>query len=471
MMGDDTSPLFPSIRPTSPFRPSFARLTAFTAAISGLCFGYEIGICDAVLAMPSFQHFFQTDASVDGWIVSSFLLGCLLGTLAVSFSADRFGRKPCLVLGACLFIVGGCAQTAAAGVPSLCLGRTISGVGIGCLSMVAPLYICEVATPQDRGKLVALQQLLITVGIFAASCANAALFVLGAGLGEWQWRSALAAQVAPGALLLLLALPLPRSPRWLVMVGREGEAKAVLARLREAPVGSQAVEDELRGIRAELGDEGWGAEGSGEGARLAAAASSSAAAEDAASLSPLPPKLFTVSAFLGRVGRLFAPNVRARTLLVVGLQVCQQWTGINVILYFAARLFERAGADKVHAATSLVVGNAVLLVGGTLLSMKLIDAPGVGRRMLLLYGAVAMAASHGLVALLVGLADNAEEGSTASTALSTLAVASMFAFTLSFSATWGPVVWVVQNELLPLDVRAQGCALGTAANWASNAVM
>jgi SP family sugar:H+ symporter-like MFS transporter len=142
-----------------------------------------------------------------------------------------------------------------------------------------------------------------------------------------------------------------------------------------------------------------------------------------------------------------------------------------VILYFAARLFERAGADATHAATSLVVGNAVLLVVGTLIAMRFIDRAGWGRRLLLLWGAAAMALCHFGVAVLVGLADSAAEGSSASTALSVLSVACMFLFTLAFSATWGPVVWVVQNEVLPLHVRAQGCALGTAVNWASNSVM
>jgi SP family sugar:H+ symporter-like MFS transporter len=285
-------------------------------------------------------------------------------------------------------------------------------------------------------------------------------------------------QVVPGALLFVLALSLPRSPRWLVAAGRDAEAAGVLARLRELPAGAPQIEAELEGIRAELGWEGLleGASGGGgapsEGAggereRLAGgAAPSGAATVAAAAAGPL-----TLRAYARRVAALFAPATLKRTLLVAVLQFWQQWTGINVILYFAARLFERAGADATNAATSLVVGNAVLLVVGTLISMALIDRPGVGRRALLLWGGAAMALCHTGVAVLVGLADAAPEGSAASTALSVCSVACMFLFTLAFSCSWGPVVWVVQNEVLPLSVRAQGVALGTAVNWASNSVM
>lgn len=469
---NDRQPLFaPTARPRKLL--SFARLTALAAAVSGLCFGYEIGIVDAVLAMPTFQAFFATNASVDGWIVSSFLMGCLFGTSLVSFAADRYGRKPCLLVGASLFVLGGAAQTAAGGVASLCLGRALSGSGIGILSMAAPLYICEVAAPAERGALIALQQLLITVGILAASIANAGLYTLGGALGDAQWRAALAAQTAPGLLLLLLAAPLPRSPRWLVMVGRGEEAAGVLARLREAEAGSEGVLAELAGIRAELGGEGLLGGGEGAGAvELGELGGSDTLGEAApalggrAALASLPtarpPPALTLRAYCARVAALFEPGMRRRTLVVCGLQFFQQWTGINVILYFAARLFERAGADATHAATSLVVANAALLVAGTLISMRLIDAPGVGRRALLLYGAAAMAACHGCVALFVGLADRVPQGSAGGTALSTLAVGCMLGFTLAFSATWGPVVWVLQNEMLPLHVRAQGCALGTA---------
>jgi MFS family permease len=471
----DRQPLFFRAQPRT---FSSARMIALSSAVSGLCFGYEIGIVDSVLAMPSFKAFFSTSASVDGWIVSAFLLGCLLGTAVVSFCADRFGRKPCLLAGALLFIAGGLAQTGAISVATLCVGRSVSGCGIGALSMVAPLFITEISVPADRGALVALQQLLITIGILLASVVNSFLFAFGGDIGNSQWRVALAMQVLPGALLLVLALPLPRSPRWLVMVGRDAEASAVLARLRELPAGAPQIAEELAGIRAELGGEGL--LGSG-GAILPALG----AGEDCGELQRLAPdgvaggrapadgasRLFTCAAYARRVTALAAPSTRKRTLLVAVLQFWQQWTGINVVLYFAARLFERAGADATHAATSLVVGNAVLLVVGTLISMRVIDRAGWGRRNLLLWGALAMAACHVGVAVLVGLADGAAEGSAASTALSVLSVACMFLFTLAFSATWGPVAWVVQNEVLPLHVRAQGCALGTAVNWASNSVM
>jgi MFS family permease len=343
--GGEGQPLFSS-RPSSRFL-TYARITALSSAVSGLCFGYEfvssaplaranyslthtlnpnrIGIVDAVLAMQTFQKFFSTSASVDGWIVSSFLLGCLLGTALVSFCADRFGRKPCLIAGSLLFICGGLAQTGAFSVSALCVGRAVSGTGIGALSMVAPLFITEISIPSDRGALVALQQLLITVGILLASVVNSILFAAGQTLGDAQWRVALAMQVLPGALLLVLALPLPRSPRWLVMVGRDGEAGAVLAKLRELPLGAPQVVEELAGIRAELGGEGLlgDAVGAGERARLAPASGGDGASAPSGSVRSL-----TLRAFLRRVAALFSPDTLKRTALVAALQFFQQWTGI-----------------------------------------------------------------------------------------------------------------------------------------------
>ena len=144
-------------------------------------------------------------------------------------------------------------------------------------------------------------------------------------------------------------------------------------------------------------------------------------------------------------------------LLACALQALQQVTGINAVLYFAADLFERAGVDRAAAATTLVIGNAALLVVGTLPGLYLVEVS--GRRVLLLVGAAAMALCHLSIFLgqrfgVVGLA-----------------LFGMFAFTFSFSATWGPVVWVVQSEVIPLRARARGSALATLTNWALNAVI
>ena len=141
------------------------------------------------------------------------------------------------------------------------------------------------------------------------------------------------------------------------------------------------------------------------------------------------------------------------------------------MLYFAAALFTRAGAPRDLAATALVVANAALLVLGTLPGMWAVDRAAIGRRRLLLWGAGTMALFHLAIALLVSAAEAAPAGSRAGGALSIAAVASLFCFTFAFSASFGPVVWVLSSEVFSLDVRAQGVALGTLVNWASNAAI
>lgn len=416
-------------------------LVALAASVSGVCFGYEIGVVDAVLSYDSFAAWAgygpgneSYEAGTTGWVVASFLIGCLVGSAAVSVLADTLGRKRSIVLGGAVFALGGVAQCAAPSIATLYVARAVSGAAIGVLSMAAPLYISETAPAAIRGKLVAMEQLAITLGILLASVVNASLYVAPGGElpGDAQWRTALAAQIVPGLLLLVVMLPLPRSPRWLMSVGRAPEAADALSKLRGLPGGAAnpAVAGELAEIAAGMG-------------------------EDSSARGGAPPAW----------ADLLAPRVRGRLGIAIWLQVCQQFTGINVILYYAASLFARMGVDATAAATWLVVVNAALLVLGTLPGLALVEHPRVGRRNLLLAGGAAMAVAHALVCVFVSLAG------TSGGAFAWAAVVCMLTFTVAFSATWGPAVWVVQSEILPLDVRARGTAIATMANWASNAVI
>lgn len=176
-----------------------ATCVALTAGISGICFGYEIGIVDSVLSMDSFRTFFGTSAMVDGGIieptgsassvegsiVSLFLCGCCLGSVGASYCADAFGRKACLVIGSLLFTLGGICQALSNSLALLYFGRLLAGCGIGALSMVAPLFISETSSKQSRGVLISTQQLLITVGIFLASCINSVRGSRTAASAKW----------------------------------------------------------------------------------------------------------------------------------------------------------------------------------------------------------------------------------------------------------------------------------------------
>lgn len=392
------------------------------------------------MAMPSFKLWAGygpgnegSEADITSWVVTSFLLGCIGGSCIAGWMADALGRKPTIVLGGLAFTIGGAVQAAAGSLTVLYLSRTLSGVAIGALSMVAPLLIAETAPAAQRGMLVALEQLLITIGILTASVVNSVLYVYYADSGDYQWRTALAVQALPGVLLLLVVLPMPRSPRWLASKGRTTAAASALARLRGVAVDDPLVTSELGSIQEEI-------------------------ARDSAASGGGPPSWRD----------LLAPRARRPITVAVILQVCQQMTGINVALYFAPALWDTLGIPPDTAATWLVVANAAVLVVATLPGLALLELRGFGRRWLLIGGGIAMAAMHALVATSIAIAQG---GGPAGPTFSWIGVGAMFAFTAAFSATWGPAVWVVQSEVMPLDVRARGGALATVANWASNAVI
>lgn len=421
-------------------RPStaYAITVAFSCAISGFLFGYDIGIIDSVLKMPSFLLFFgtgsfnaetgqitetATQADTDGNIVSSFLIGCVFGSMASSVLQDRFSRRRSILLGALIFIAGGILQAISTNVVYLCIARSISGVSIGILSSVTPVYLAEVAPAEERGRLVSIQQLMITIGILAASLVNATLYSVYRN--DNQWRVALGIQALPAFFLVIAVYFLPFSPRWLMMQGRDKDALAVLSRLRGAPPDDKAVVEELQLMRDDVIAEGVGPGDKGSSWKEV----------------------------------LFGPQ-SAQVHMSIILQFFQQTTGINFILYFAADLFARIGINRDLAATGLVIGNAALLIVGTLPAIWAVER--LGRRWLLITGALTMAAAH--IAVTSSLASESSVGAY-------FAIAFVFVFTFGFSATWGPIVWVVQSETMPLRVRAKGGALATTSNWVMNAII
>ncbi|KAJ3088753.1 hypothetical protein HK102_008026 [Quaeritorhiza haematococci] len=433
----------------------YAYVVSFAAALGGLLFGYEIGIIDTVLKMQSFQLTFETgqlspDGNMvvdlpstphrNGNIVSSFLVGCVIGSLIVWSMADKLGRRVSILIGSVVFSVGGAVQAFANNILTLYLGRAVSGIGVGMLSMAVPVYISEAAPTSARGRMISVQQLMITIGIFVASAINGILFT--SVQGDGQWRTALGIQIVPGILLLIIMLFfLPPSPRWLIRQGRDREAIDVLGRFRSCDPQSQRVIDEYHAIRK-------GHEAEMEALRL--------------SLEKDGDGWFVGWKDMG------SQSIRGRVMLGMALQFFQQWTGINVIMYFAADLFEQMGFDRQASSTGFVIANSLINVVFTLPGMYLIER--WGRRKLLLYGAVGMALSHYALTLWTSLANSAQH-TTSSTAFAWLGSISMYAFVASFASTWGPVAWVYQSEIYPLRVRAKATAVATVVNWTMNAAI
>ncbi|KAI9095581.1 sugar transporter [Phlyctochytrium arcticum] len=415
-------------------------MVSFGAAMGGLLFGYEIGVIGQVLEMDTFGRYFDYlkfdavenkyvsngfKAERTGNITMFFLLGCLGGAIIVSWMADFLGRKRSILVGGILFCIGVVLQFIANTLGLLYGGRVVSGLGIGILSMVVPLFIGETAPTHLRGRMIAIQQLMITIGILIASIVNAIIIKTTETRGdELEWRLALAMQMVPGVSVVFINIFMPYSPRWLANRDRDTEALKTLARLRGVDINDTAVQAEYREIKESIELERQVGNGSWS--------------------------------------ELLKKGIINRVVFVFILQMFQQWTGINFILYYAPDLIQRMGFNKEQATIPFNIANNFINVIGTFPGMYLVERS--GRRKLLIWGGLGMGISQFIACLAVGL-------SKSTPAWSWVAIFAVYGFILNFSSTWGPVVWVYQSEIFGLRVRAKGTGVGTMSNWGFNAVI
>lgn len=238
------------------FISSYAALCAAFAALGGMVFGYDQGVVSVVLVMPQFLSRFtrvsETASGAGFWkglLTAMIELGALIGALNQGWIADKMSRKYSIIVAVVVFTVGSILQTASVDYAMLIVGRLIGGIGIGMLSMVAPLYISEISPPEIRGALLVLEEFSIVAGICIAYWITYGTRYMG---GEWAWRLPFLLQMIPSTVLGLGILFLPFSPRWLASKGRDDEALQSLGKLRQLPVTDQRVQQEWFDIRAEV---------------------------------------------------------------------------------------------------------------------------------------------------------------------------------------------------------------------------
>jgi sugar porter (SP) family MFS transporter len=376
-------------------------------ALAAVLFGYDNGIIGAALL------FIPRDLPLtplqEGAVVSATVFGAMVGALGSGPAADRMGRQRVLLSAGVVFTIGALGAGAAASVGMLVTFRFILGLGIGIASVIVPLYLAEMAPARERGAVTSLNQYMIIVG----TALSAALGYALAFAGSWRWM--LLIGVFPAVVLLVGMLAMPDTPRSLIRRGQLDQARAVLVGLRGDTAETEQEFAEITSLEGQQHDS-------------------------------------------RTLARLSAPWVRKLLLLGAGLAVFQQITGINAIVYYAPTILTGFGVSKT---TALLFGflNGLVNIGTIALVVRSKVVDRRGRKPVLLAGLVGMSASLFAVgAAVLILPPN-------SPALFVVAAAAFVVFTNTFSATWGPVLWVMLAEIFPLAIRGAAMAIATLFNW------
>jgi len=398
------------------------------AAIGGFLFGFDSGVINGTVG--ALQLAFNSDAAGTGFNVASMLLGCAVGAFFAGTLADKFGRKPVMIVTAIVFMMSAWGSGAAGTSLQFVIARVLGGFAVGAASVLAPAYISEIAPAKIRGALTTLMQLMIVVGLFVAFLSNYSISGGAGGASEefwggyqaWQWMFWV--EMLPAGLFFLGLLFIPESPRYLVAVGRTDEALGVLTSLTNEADAKAKIED----IKSTL-EEGH-----------------------KPSLSDI------ISKHTGKIQPIIWVGI--------GLTTLQQFTGINVVFYYGATLWQAAGFTEENALLQNVISGSVNVLF-TFVAIALVDK--VGRKPLLSIGALGQAVMLGALALIFVTADVTEAGDLIlDDQMGLYALLSANAYIAFFAFTWGPIMWVMLGEMFPNQFRGGALALCGLIHWSSN---
>jgi len=402
----------------SNFNKQFILGITLVSAMGGLLFGYDWVVIGG--AKPFYERFFDITNSpyMQGWAMSSALIGCLFGALSSGYFSDRFGRKLPLITAAALFTIAAIGTGAASQFTPFIIYRLIGGLGIGLASAISPMYIAEISPAEMRGRLVSINQLTIVVGILAAQIANYLIaeevpagstdeMILQSWNGQTGWRWMFWAGTVPAVLFFIFSFFIPESPRFLAKSGNWKAANATLQRIG----GTQYAIQEQKEI-----------------------------AE-------------TLQGTDSKIDWKILKSKKIRPVLILGivLAVFQQWCGINVIFNYAEEIFTSAGYSVGDMLFNIVITGTVNLIF-TFLAMRMVDS--WGRRKLMLLGSIGLA----IVYFMLGTSYFFELKGLAILILVMVAIA-------TYAMTLAPITWVVLSEIFPNSVRGTAMAIATTALW------
>lgn len=396
----------------------------FVSAMGGLLFGYDWVVIGG--AKPFYERFFDiaNSPSLQGWAMSSALLGCIAGAMVSGWLSDRNGRKPALIIAAFLFILSALGTGWTSDFSLFIIFRLLGGLGIGLASSISPIYIAEVAPAEMRGRFVSLNQLTIVVGILAAQITNyliaepvaadaTEIEILQSWNAQMGWRFMFWAELIPAGMFFGLMFLLPESPRWLTKYNKRERALKVLSNIGGADYGLVVIDSIVHSFK-----------GNSAKARL----------KDLL-------------------------NIKIRPILVIGivLAVFQQWCGINVVFNYAEEIFSAAGFGVTDVLFNIVITGIVNLVF-TFIAMKTVD--NWGRRKLMLIGSAGLVVTY----LLLGGSYFFELSGFVVLLFVILGIG-IYAMSLA------PITWVVLSEIFPNRIRGAAMSVAITSLWVASFVL
>ncbi|CAN1249207.1 Probable inositol transporter 2 [Linum perenne] len=397
---------------------------AFSAGIGGLLFGYDTGVISGALLYIR-DDFKSVDRQtvLQESIVSMAVAGAIIGAAVGGWANDKYGRKIALMVADFLFFIGAVIMAASPGPATLIVGRVFVGLGVGMASMTSPLYISEASPAKIRGALVSTNNFLITGGQFLSYLINLAFTKVP---GTWRWMLGVAG--IPALLQFVLMMFLPESPRWLFRKGKEEEAKIILRKIFPPEDVEAEIQDLKDSVEKEVREQG-----SSEKINFR--------------------KLWQTK------------TVRRGLIAGVGLQVFQQFVGINTVMYYSPTIVQLAGFASNQTALLLSLVTAGLNALGSIVSIYFIDR--TGRKKLLLISLFGVAVSLGLLA---GIFHQTTTHSPRSK-FGWLALIGLALYIISFSPGMGTAPWIVNSEIYPLRFRGVCGGIAATANWISNLIV
>jgi len=393
--------------------------------MGGFLFGYDWVVIGG--AKPFYELFFDiADApTLEGWAMSSALIGCVFGAVLSGLLADKWGRKNALILSAALFIASAFGTGFSDDFTPFIVYRILGGLGIGLASTLSPMYIAEIAPAKYRGQFVAINQLTIVVGILAAQIANWGIAeaipenfggeqILSSWNGQTGWRWMFWAELIPAFLFFGLMFVVPKSPRFLAKIGNPEAARLVLEKIG----GTEYAQQELQNMQVTLQKE--------TGSKVS-------------------------------TSELKSKNVRPILILGIVLAIFQQWCGINIIFNYADEIFTAAGYSVGDMLFNIIITGSVNLIF-TFLAMRTVDS--WGRRKLMLLGSLGLA----VVYAILGGAYFFEFTGLPVLVLVITAIA-------IYSMSLAPITWVVLSEIFPNRIRGIAMSIATFSLWVASFIL